>query len=176
MLHPGRRRWHHRRPGPALELPVPRDVVAVAVRVGDDQLDPVQTAAPQPPGDDLVDDTADRQHPAPRTRIRPGSRVEQDCPRLAEEQVQEVALEAEALAHPEDEGVLVERVHLDVSALGRVGARLADVPGFSWTDAEGRPVPDPDALLDRVPALRLAVRGRDVVELLRPLYRALDEA
>jgi hypothetical protein len=30
-------------------------------------------------------------------------------------------------------------------------------------------------LLDRVPALPLAVRGRDVVELLRPLYRALDD-
>ena len=38
----------------------------------------------------------------------------------------------------------------------------------------GPPTP-PDALLDRVPALPLAVRGRDVVELLRPLYRALDE-
>ena len=39
----------------------------------------------------------------------------------------------------------------------------------------GPPTP-PDALLDRVPALPLAVRGRDVVELLRPLYRALDDA
>ena len=38
----------------------------------------------------------------------------------------------------------------------------------------GPPTP-PDALLDRVPALPLAVRGRDVVELLRPLYRALDD-
>jgi uncharacterized Zn finger protein len=39
----------------------------------------------------------------------------------------------------------------------------------------GPPTPA-DALLDRVPALPLAVRGRDVVELLRPLYRALDDA
>jgi len=38
----------------------------------------------------------------------------------------------------------------------------------------GPPTP-PDALLSRVPALPLAVRGRDVVELLRPLYLALDE-
>jgi uncharacterized Zn finger protein len=37
------------------------------------------------------------------------------------------------------------------------------------------PSTPPDALLDRVPALPLAVRGRDVVELLRPLYRALDD-
>jgi hypothetical protein len=33
----------------------------------------------------------------------------------------------------------------------------------------------PDALLDQVPALPLAVRGHDVVELLRPLYRALGD-
>jgi uncharacterized Zn finger protein len=33
----------------------------------------------------------------------------------------------------------------------------------------------PDALLDQVPALPLAVRGRDAVELLRPLYRALGD-
>jgi len=32
-----------------------------------------------------------------------------------------------------------------------------------------------DALLDQVPAFPLAVRGRDVVELLRPLYRALGD-
>jgi uncharacterized Zn finger protein len=32
-----------------------------------------------------------------------------------------------------------------------------------------------DALLDRVPPLPLAVRGRDVVDLLRPLYRALGD-
>lgn len=38
----------------------------------------------------------------------------------------------------------------------------------------GPPAP-PDALLGRVPRLPLAVRGRDVVELLRPLYRALGE-
>ncbi len=38
----------------------------------------------------------------------------------------------------------------------------------------GPPTP-PDALLDRVPALPLAVRGHDVVELLRPLYRALGD-
>ena len=37
------------------------------------------------------------------------------------------------------------------------------------------PQTPPDTLLDRVPALPLAVRGRDVVELLRPLYRALDD-
>ena len=37
------------------------------------------------------------------------------------------------------------------------------------------PSTPPDTLLDRVPALPLAVRGRDVVELLRPLYRALDD-
>ncbi len=33
----------------------------------------------------------------------------------------------------------------------------------------------PDALLDQVPALPLAVRGRDAVELLRPLYRAVGD-
>jgi len=33
----------------------------------------------------------------------------------------------------------------------------------------------PDALLDQVPALPLAVRGHDVVDLLRPLYRALGD-
>ena len=38
----------------------------------------------------------------------------------------------------------------------------------------GPPTP-PDALLDRVPPLPLAVRGRDVVELLRPFYRALGD-
>jgi uncharacterized Zn finger protein len=37
------------------------------------------------------------------------------------------------------------------------------------------PETPPDALLDQVPAFRLAVRGRDVVELLRPLYRALGD-
>jgi uncharacterized Zn finger protein len=31
----------------------------------------------------------------------------------------------------------------------------------------------PDALLDQVPAFPLAVRGRDAVDLLRPLYRSL---
>ena len=33
----------------------------------------------------------------------------------------------------------------------------------------------PDALLDQVPAFPLAARGRDAVELLRPLYRALGD-
>ena len=45
----------------------------------------------------------------------------------------------------------------------------------SFQPKDGPPTPS-DALLDRVPALPLAVRGRDVVELLRPLYRALDDA
>ena len=48
------------------------------------------------------------------------------------------------------------------------GTAAPDVPA-------GPPTPS-DALLDRVPALPLAVRGHDVVELLRPLYRALDDA
>jgi uncharacterized Zn finger protein len=48
------------------------------------------------------------------------------------------------------------------------GTTAPDVPA-------GPPTPS-DALLDRVPALPLAVRGHDVVELLRPLYRALDDA
>jgi uncharacterized Zn finger protein len=38
----------------------------------------------------------------------------------------------------------------------------------------GPPTPA-DTLLDQVPPLPLAVRGRDVVELLRPLYRALAD-
>jgi hypothetical protein len=46
----------------------------------------------------------------------------------------------------------------------------------SPVELPARPPTPSDALLDRVPALPLAVRGRDVVELLRPLYRALDDA
>jgi uncharacterized Zn finger protein len=47
------------------------------------------------------------------------------------------------------------------------GPGLQDLP-------VGRHTP-PDALLDQVPALPLAVRGRDAAELLRPLYRALRD-
>jgi hypothetical protein len=42
-------------------------------------------------------------------------------------------------------------------------------------DLPAGPVTPTDALLDQVPPLPLAVRGSDVVELLRPLYRALDD-
>jgi uncharacterized Zn finger protein len=48
------------------------------------------------------------------------------------------------------------------------GPGLPDLPAGPET-----PV---DALLDQVPPLPLAVRGRDAVELLRPLYRALGPA
>lgn len=37
------------------------------------------------------------------------------------------------------------------------------------------PITPPDALLDQLPPLPLAVRGTDVTELLRPLYRALGD-
>jgi uncharacterized Zn finger protein len=47
------------------------------------------------------------------------------------------------------------------------GAGLPDLPVGPRTP--------PDALLDQVPALPLAVRGRDAVDLLRPLYRALSD-
>lgn len=47
------------------------------------------------------------------------------------------------------------------------GPGLPDLPVGPRTPA--------DALLDQVPALPLGVRGRDVVELLRPLYRALAD-
>jgi uncharacterized Zn finger protein len=47
--------------------------------------------------------------------------------------------------------------------------------GGSSPELPAGPSAPPDALLDRVPALPLAVRGRDVVELLRPLYRALGD-
>jgi uncharacterized Zn finger protein len=47
--------------------------------------------------------------------------------------------------------------------------------GAHLTELPAGPRTPPDALLDQVPALPLAVRGRDVVELLRPLYRALPD-
>jgi uncharacterized Zn finger protein len=52
---------------------------------------------------------------------------------------------------------------------------LAFYRGASLAELPTGPRTPPDALLDQVPALPLAVRGRDVVELLRPLYRALAE-
>jgi hypothetical protein len=45
--------------------------------------------------------------------------------------------------------------------------------GSGPPDTPAGPRTPPDALLDQVPALRLAVRGRDAVGLLRPLYQAL---
>jgi uncharacterized Zn finger protein len=58
---------------------------------------------------------------------------------------------------------------LDPAAFYAAGSAdaLRDVPTGPRTP--------PDALLDQVPPLPLAVRGRDVVELLRPLYRALGD-
>lgn len=47
--------------------------------------------------------------------------------------------------------------------------------GPGLPDLPAGPRTPPDALLDQVPALPLAVRGRDVDTLLRPLYRALGE-
>jgi uncharacterized Zn finger protein len=56
---------------------------------------------------------------------------------------------------------------LDPTAFYAAADAPRDVP-------TGPPTPA-DALLDQVPPLPLAVRGRDVVELLRPLYRALGD-
>ena len=56
---------------------------------------------------------------------------------------------------------------LDPTAFYSAADAPSDVP-------TGPPTPT-DALLDQVPPLPLAVRGRDVVELLRPLYRALGD-
>jgi hypothetical protein len=47
--------------------------------------------------------------------------------------------------------------------------------GTGLPDLPVGPQTPPDALLDQVPALPLAVRGLDVGELLRPLYRALRD-
>jgi SWIM zinc finger len=47
--------------------------------------------------------------------------------------------------------------------------------GTGLPDLPVGPRTPPDALLDQVPALPLAVRGRDVGELLRPLYLALPD-
>jgi uncharacterized Zn finger protein len=49
-----------------------------------------------------------------------------------------------------------------------------DGPGVPVELPTGPPTPA-DALLDQVPTFPLAVRGRDVGELLRPLYRALGD-
>jgi SWIM zinc finger len=48
--------------------------------------------------------------------------------------------------------------------------------GSGLPDLPAGPRTPPDALLDQVPALPLAVRGHDVGDLLRPLYRALPDA
>lgn len=47
--------------------------------------------------------------------------------------------------------------------------------GPGLPDLPRGPATPPDALLDQLPPLPLAVRGTDVVELLRPLYRALGD-
>jgi hypothetical protein len=72
-----------------------------------------------------------------------------------------------------------------LDALRARRTRAPDPPPLPTDPAEfyrGAPVELPagppapaDALLGRVPSLPLAVRGRDVVDLLRPLYRALED-
>jgi uncharacterized Zn finger protein len=61
----------------------------------------------------------------------------------------------------------------DVDPLPRDARAFYTGPGLP--DLPIGPRTPPDALLDQVPALPLAVRGRDAVELLRPLYRALRD-
>lgn len=70
--------------------------------------------------------------PAPESSPAPVSN--RDRPGIAEEQVHEVALEAEALAQPQDEGVLVERVHLDegVGAPPTVPSTVNPGDGSEW--------------------------------------------
>jgi uncharacterized Zn finger protein len=73
-----------------------------------------------------------------------------------------------------------------LDALRARRTRAADAPplpvdprvfyaGPGRPDLPAGPITPTDALLDQVPPLPLAVRGSDVVELLRPLYRALDD-
>lgn len=54
----------------------------------------------------------------------------------------------------------LDKVYLDVSLVKRLGARLADIPGFRWQDAQGRCV-DPDGqveTLEGIPVLNISGR------------------
>ena len=96
------------------ELTVARPMVAVAVRVADDQ--PRKCTVPRSPRrDDLVHGVPEREE----VRVRGRAGVVQQHRVLAEQQVQERRLVVDALALAEDVRVLVEGDDLD----GRVGRR-----------------------------------------------------
>ena len=87
-------------------------MIAVAVRMGDDQIDRRDAALRQPFRNDAVNGLADRQGRDGASRVGTRAGVEQDSSFITEEQVQERGFEAEALALAKDEGVVVEPMYL----------------------------------------------------------------
>ena len=96
--------------GPVGELPVARDVVAVRVGVQHQQPVVVPGVAGEPVRHQVVYGRTQRE--VLGLRRRPG--VDQDGPLGPEEQEQERRLVVDRLVLPEDDGVLVVRVGLDV--------------------------------------------------------------
>ncbi len=94
---------------PAVELPVPRHVVTVPVRVRDDQLVVRTRIRGQPVGDQPVDRRPEREHGA----ILRGPGVEQDRPLVTKDQIDERGLVAGRLGLPEQVGMRVIDVDLD---------------------------------------------------------------
>jgi len=130
-------------PRPVCELRIAVSVIAVAVRMCDNQFVVLARVLGEPGIDQDVDRAAQRD----RVWVGAGTRVEQDRALVAEQQEDERCLEADRLAYSQDEGVPIALVHLDC----RVSALLA---GGSAVDPRGLV-----CTVDRRPRGEIDVRG-----------------
>src|SRR5262249_23169048 len=117
-LHAGQYGLHDSRAWSADKLAVPEVVVAVAVGVGGHEIDRGDAAPIHPALDDAVDGLANGEHLAMVLRVRRATGVEHHGSAVAEQQVDEVAFEAVALAQSQDKAVVVKRVYLDKRVYG----------------------------------------------------------
>ena len=124
---------HDRCAVPAKELAVPECMVGVAVCMRNHQIDRRDAAMLKPSRYDRINGATDRQNGAAGIIARWAAGVHEDSPRLAEQQIDEVALEAEALAHSQDKTVVVEFMHLDQ----RIGVVCAVGPWIQATESSG---------------------------------------
>ena len=133
--HRARVRRHHRGPGPPGELSVRGHVVTVPVGVRHDQPVALARVPGQPDRDQPVDLGAQREPLG--IGGRPG--VEQQRPVVAEQQEHERRLVVDTLALPQDDGVLVVVVDLDLRLAVASPAGRPVVPRDVQRPRDGRP-------------------------------------